>query len=269
MQFVEKEKVGLLLGRLVSAGSLSSIVVFTAIWFFLNLLKMSYAQIYLLGGFATVLAALFSIFWFPRFPQPVQQKKSIVLKKKYWLYYTLVFLSGARRQIFVVFAGFFMVQKFGFSASSITLLFLENHLLNLWLAPKVGRLIFRIGEKNALLLEYGGLIFIFSGYAITANAHIAAGLYVLDNLFFSLSFAIKSYFKQIADAENFSATSGVSSTINHIVAVFAPIALGMIWLHSSSIVILVGALLAACSFLFSLLVPKKEHFLYDQAKTLA
>ncbi len=31
----------------------------------------------------------------------------------HWLFYALTFMSGARRQIFVVFAGFLMVEKFG------------------------------------------------------------------------------------------------------------------------------------------------------------
>ena len=44
----------------------------------------------------------------------------------YWLFYGLTFLSGARRQIFIVFAGFMMVEKFGYSAAAITLLYLIN-----------------------------------------------------------------------------------------------------------------------------------------------
>ena len=52
------------------------------------------------------------------------------IRKKYWLYYVLIFLSGARRQIFVVFAAFLMVEKFEYTASEVTLLFLINYLFN-------------------------------------------------------------------------------------------------------------------------------------------
>ena len=37
----------------------------------------------------------------------------MVLRKRYWLYYALQFMAGARRQIFMVFAGFMMVERFG------------------------------------------------------------------------------------------------------------------------------------------------------------
>ncbi len=65
-------------------------------------------------------------FAFPQFHTTVVQNKKLVLRKRYWLYYALTFMSGARRQIFTVFAGFLMVEKFGYSAADITLLFLAN-----------------------------------------------------------------------------------------------------------------------------------------------
>jgi len=54
------------------------------------------------------------------------------LKKRYWLFYALQFFSGARRQIFMVFAAFLMVEKFGYSAAQVTTLFLINYVFN-WL----------------------------------------------------------------------------------------------------------------------------------------
>jgi len=54
---------------------------------------------------------------FPDFGAAVPQRKRIILRKRYWLYYALTFLSGARRQIFMVFAAFQMVEKFGYSAA--------------------------------------------------------------------------------------------------------------------------------------------------------
>ena len=102
--------------------------------------------------------------YFPSFEEKSQQNKSIVLRKRYWLYYLLTFLSGARRQIFVVFAAFLMVEKFGYSVSEVTLLFLVNYAFNWLFAEKIGQLIGRIGERRALTLEYTGLIFVFVAY---------------------------------------------------------------------------------------------------------
>jgi len=120
----------------------------------------------------------------------------MVLRKRYWLYYALTFMSGARRQIFVVFAGFLMVEKFGYSISDIALLFMINAVLNIFLARRIGKLIGRIGERKSLIIEYTGLILVFIGYGLVENANFAAALYILDHLFFAMAIALKTYFQK-------------------------------------------------------------------------
>jgi predicted MFS family arabinose efflux permease len=178
------------------------------------------------------------------------------MRRRYWLFYALTFMSGARRQIFVVFAGFLMVEKFGFSASNIALLFLFNHVVNAWAAPKIGRLIIRFGERSALTFEYIGLVLIFTAYAYVSTAGFAAILYVLDHLLFAMAIAIRSYFQKIADPADMASTAGVSFTINHIAAVVIPVFFGMLWLYSPSIVFLAGAGMALVSLLLARLVPR-------------
>jgi predicted MFS family arabinose efflux permease len=199
--------------------------------------------------------ALLAWFAFPKFPARVKQRKTLVLRRRYWLFYGLTFLSGARRQIFVVFAGFLMVEKFGYSAAAITLLYLVNCGINIWLAPKIGRLIARWGERRALTFEYIGLVGLFTAYAFVQNATVAASLYIIDHLFFALAIAIDTYFQKIADPADIAASAGVSFTINHIAAVVLPAVLGIVWLVSPPTVFLTGAALAMGSLLLSRLVP--------------
>ena len=177
------------------------------------------------------------------------------MRKRYWLYYALIFLSGARRQIFIVFAGFMMVEKFGYSAAALTFLFLINCAINIWLAPLIGKLVRNWGERRALIFEYIGLIIVFVSYAFVTNANLAAALYIIDHLFFALAIAIKTYFQKIADPRDFASTAGVAFTINHIAAVILPAVLGLVWLHSPQIVFLCGAGFAFLSLLFSMLIP--------------
>jgi uncharacterized membrane protein len=99
---------------------------------------------------------------FPQFAAKHDQKRSLVLRKRYWLYYALQFFSGARRQIFMVFAAFLMVEKFGYSAAQVTTLFLINYAFNWLFAERIGGLIGRIGERSALTIEYVGLILVFT-----------------------------------------------------------------------------------------------------------
>jgi predicted MFS family arabinose efflux permease len=165
-------------------------------------------------------------------------------------------MSGARRQIFIVFAGFLLVQKFGFDVATITSLFLANAVINIWLAPRIGRLIGRIGERRALVFEYLGLIGVFSAYALVESATLAATLYVVDHVFFALAIAIKTYFQKIADAADIAASAGVGFTINHIAAVLLPALFGLLWLISPAMVFLAGAAMAGISLLLALNVPR-------------
>ncbi|MCU7933293.1 MAG: MFS transporter [Candidatus Thiodiazotropha sp. (ex Dulcina madagascariensis)] len=255
LQWIDKSRSAETLGRLIAAGSFASIVTFGLIWLGNDLLALDYLWIYLVMGGLTVAIALIAWLGFPMFPQKTEQHKHMVLRKRYWLYYTLTFMSGARRQIFVVFAGFLMVEKFGYSVSQIAMLFLINAGINVFLAPRIGRMIGRIGEHRALLIEYAGLILVFSGYALVETAWIAAGLYVIDHLFFAMAIALKTYFQKIAAPEDIASTAGVSFSINHIAAVIIPAAFGFIWLSSPALVFYAGAAMAALSFLLSLFVP--------------
>jgi hypothetical protein len=256
LQWVDKSNAAETFGRLIAAGSFASIVTFALIWLADDLLQLDYLWIYLMMGSMTLAIALVAWLGFPLFAQQTEQHKHMVLRSRYWLYYALTFLSGARRQIFVVFAGFLMVEKFGYSVSQIALLFLVNASLNVFLAPRIGRLIGRIGERRALLLEYAGLILVFVGYALVKDATVAAGLYILDHLFFAMAISLKTYFQKIAAPEDIASTAGVSFSINHIAAVVIPALFGIIWLSSPALVFLLGAVMAALSFAFSLLIPE-------------
>jgi len=225
------------------------------VWLSFDLLNLDFAWVFALGGALTVVMTVMAWLAFPYFPQSVVQRKHMVLRRRYWLYYALVFMSGARRQIFIVFAGFLMVEKFGFDVPAMALLFVLNAAANIWLAPRVGRLISRFGERNALIVEYAGLILVFSAYAFVQNASVAAGLYLLDHMFFALAIAIKTYFQKIADPADIASTAGVSFTINHIAAVGLPVVFGLLWLISPAAVFLCGAAMASVSLALACNVP--------------
>ncbi|WP_321366132.1 MFS transporter [uncultured Desulfuromusa sp.] len=255
-QWIEKGRAAEIFGRLIAVGSFSAIIVFVLIWLGTHLFTIDYRWLYL--GFGGLTISIASAAWvlFPQFPQHSVQNKHMVLRRRYWLYYALVFMSGARRQIFMVFAGFLMVEKFGFSVSNIAMLFMVNASLNVLFARKIGRLIARYGERNALLLEYVGLFLVFVGYAWVEVAWVGAALYILDHLFFALAISLKTYFQKIAAPEDIASTAGVSFTINHIAAVCLPVVFGLIWLTSPSLVFYIGALMALISFSLSLLIPR-------------
>ena len=256
LQWLSKEEAPIILGKLLAVGSLTSLIVYGCLWTLLEFFQLPYWINFAIAGGICIFLALVMFIFYPAFPSKVEQNQNLVLRKRYWLYYLLTFLSGARRQIFVVFAAFLMVEKFGYSASQVTLLFLVNYAFNYMFAEKIGSLIGQFGERRALTFEYIGLIIVFTAYGLVENATLAAFLYILDHMFFALAIAITTYFQKIADPKDMASNAGVSFTINHIAAIVVPALLGLVWMWSHSLVFYIGAIFALLSLIAAQFIPK-------------
>ncbi|SLN62573.1 Major Facilitator Superfamily protein [Pseudoruegeria aquimaris] len=260
LQWIEKNRAPQMLGWLAAAGSAATLVIYVLIVLLWDRLGLSYNAVYLATGGLTVAIALFCLLAYPQFETPNPQRRRIVLRKRYWLYYALQFLAGARRQIFVVFAGFMMVERFGFEVHEVTALFLINLVANMIFAPLMGRAVYRFGERNALIFEYAGLALVFFAYGgiymFGWGVVLASALYVVDHLLFALALALKTYFQKIADPKDIAPTAAVAFTINHIAAVFLPVLLGLLWLVSPAAVFGLAAAIALCSLGLALLIPR-------------
>ena len=259
LQWLDKNKSAHFMGKIMSVKAVAALLAYGSIWLLIEQLGMSFQSMYVLAGCLGLVVVFFIATAFPQFEQKASQHKKMILRKRYWLYYALTFLSGARRQIFMVFAGFMMVEKFGYSVGEISLLYLLNYTFNMLFAPAIGRWIGKVGERKTLTLEYIGLILVFSGYAFVENPHIAAALYVIDHLFFAMAIATKTYFQKIADPQDIAGSAGVSFTINHIAAVVIPALLGVLWLKSPFAVFMIGTGFACCSLALARLVPEKPQ----------
>lgn len=259
LQWLSKAKAPVILGKITAAKSFTSLIVFVLIYIMMKFYSVDYKYVYVFfGGITFVIGCLIWIF-FEHFKDDVVQEKKIVLKKEYWLFYILTLFAGARRQIFIVFAAFLLVEKFGVDIHNMVALLFVNAILNMYFAPAIGRFIVKFGERTTLRIEYLGLMLVFVSYAFVNNEYIAFALYVIDHLLFSMAIALKTYFQKIADPKDIASASAVSFTINHIAAVFLPFVLGMLWLYSSSLVFIIGASIAFLSFILSFLIPKNPQ----------
>jgi hypothetical protein len=249
-----------ILGWLMALGSAATFIVYFIILLLWERLGLSYNIVYICGGTATLIIAVFAMVAYPQFEGPIVQNKSMVLRKRYWLYYALQFMSGARRQIFVVFAGFMMVEKFGYKVDEMTSLLMITLMVNMLVAPLLGRIVQCFGERRTLVFEYGGLALVFLSYGgvyyLGWGVLVAAFLYVVDHIFFGLALALKTYFQKIADPADIAPTAAVAFTINHIAAVVLPVALGFLWLLSPLLVFLIAAVMACLSLSLALLIPR-------------
>ncbi|GMG81111.1 MFS transporter [Paralimibaculum aggregatum] len=260
LQWLPKDRAPKIIGWIVSAGSAGSLVAFGTIILGAEFFGWGYETLYWLGGGACALLALVAWAWFPIFRAPVTQHRKMILRPRYWLYYALVFIGGARRQIFIVFAPFMMVERFGLAVHEVTGLMLANYVATIFFAPLAGRMIHRYGERNALIVEYIGLFTVFIAYAGIYFFHwgvaLAIMLYVLDHLLFALAIAQKTYFQKIADPADQAPTAAVAFTINHIAAVTLPAPLGLLWLTAPGGVYALAAALALVSLTLAFLVPR-------------
>lgn len=255
LQWLPKATAAASMGKILAVGSFAQLIAYGLIFIAWKTFNLSFTVVFAIAGGLTIVVLAFLVMAYPHFKEGVPQHKKLILKKRYWLYYALTFMAGARRQIFTVFAGFLMVERFGYDVHEVAGLFLINGVFNMLLAPKIGKLIVRFGERKALILEYVGLIGVFVTYAFVTNATVAAALYVIDHAFFAIAIAIKTYFQKIADPADIAPTAGVAFTINHIAAVFIPVVFGLVWLVSPAAVFLAGAGMAAVSLFLSTMIP--------------
>jgi hypothetical protein len=92
-----KTKPAEFLGRVIATRAAASIIAFSFVWVSFQQFELSYMWLYTLGGGVAVVIVFYCWQSFPLFPEKVTQTKKIILRKRYWLYYALQFMSGARR----------------------------------------------------------------------------------------------------------------------------------------------------------------------------
>jgi hypothetical protein len=202
---------------------------------------MNYASLYAVLGSAIIVMAVWGFSHDPSDRHLAPQHKKMIFRRRYWLFYFLTFMSGARRQIFVAFAVFLMVKVFAYSVREITLLFLVNNAINYFISPMIGRAIIVHGERKVMTLEYASLILIFTAYAFVASKWLVALLYILDHVFFNFAIAIRTYFQKVGHPKDIAPSMAVGFTINHIAAVVLPVLGGLVWMIDYRIVFLCGA----------------------------
>ena len=260
LQWLDRTRAPQVLGRIVAVGSGASLVAYGLLVATWKAFDLSYMTVYLTAGGTTLVMVAAAALLYPQFRTREPQSKRFVLRRRYWLYYAITFMAGARRQIFVVFAAFMMVERFGLEVHQLSALFLVNYAVNMAAAPAMGRFVGRFGERRALIVEYSGLFVLFLTYGgiywFGWGLWLACVLYVIDHLLFALAFAQKTYFQKIADVPDIAPTAAVAFTINHIAAVFLPAALGSLWLVSPGAVFGLAAGMALVSLGLAMLVPR-------------
>ncbi len=256
-QVLETESFGQSMGMIREASSFIGLATFIAIILAIQFFDASAKTIFFFCGLTCAVLAVYLLSFAHFKEHKVEQKNNIILRKEYSVYYLLTFLGGARRQIFVAFAGLLMVQKFHYSITMMAVLFMISSLATTLTVASIGRFIDRIGEKRALMIEYVALAVVFTSYAFVENHYLAGGLYLLDSILFSFTIALATYFKKTIRSDEIASSSSVSFTINHIAAVFLPFLLGLLWVSNYQIVFFCGAVISCMSLIVAFTIKSE------------
>jgi len=257
IQYFNKEEAPTVFARLRGYGALANIVVGGIIW--ILSFYLPYKTNFLLLGIMVTGVGLFMLTKHPVKKEIPHQDKKLGLKKKYWLYYLLNFLSGARRQVFIVFAIFLLVDKYALSVSTIAGIYVANYALTYLTNPFISKAINKYGERVVLSLESGSLILLFIGYAFVENVYFVVALYVIDSMFFNFAIGLNTYLQKTADINDLSSCTAVGFTINHISAVVIPLFGGAMWLLNWRLPFILGALLTLVSLYFTQKIKIPNH----------
>jgi predicted MFS family arabinose efflux permease len=259
LQYFDRAQAPLVFGRLRSITGFINIAVGVTV--LLAAQSFDFAGIYAILGGLVALAGLWALTQDPSHAGAPVQRKKMLLRRKYTLYYVLTFLAGARRQVFMAFAIFLLVKKFNMDLTEITLLFILNNVINVIANPLIGRAINRFGERALLTLEYSVVTLVFAVYAFSDSKLLVSCLYVLDQLVINFAMCVTTYFQKIGEPEDISQTMAAGFTINHIAAGVIPVIGGALWLWDARLVFLGGAGLALCSLVAAQFIrtPPREQ----------
>ena len=256
IQHFDLRQTPIVMGRLrglVAGGSLM-----ISVFVFLFSQTLNFVWLFFVPGAIALLLGSFSLIHPLTGSRGKKQRKRMLPQKRYWLFYILNLLMGGRRIIFSVFAVFLMVEQFGFSVRSVSLMFMFNYAVNWMFNPMVGKIINRLGERKLMTIEYLAAFIIFMGYALSSNEYLIVVFYVFDSLTFNFSIAVRTFFQKIAFPEDAAPNMAIAQTINHIPAVTIPAVGGWMWTYLGyQSVFLFGAGITVVSLLLAQLVDRE------------
>jgi predicted MFS family arabinose efflux permease len=197
-------------------------------------------------------------------PTKVAERRNYLqLHKEYKLYYALNVLSGARKQLFITFAPWVLVQVFEQPTQIMATLFTIGGVIGILFQPLLGWTIDHFGERFVLSAEAIILIVVCGGYGFAKfifPAEIAflvvCVAFLVDQMIFSVGMARATYMKKIAKQPgDIQPALTAAVTIDHVFSISAALIGGVIWsVYGFQYVFLMGAGLALINFFVALQV---------------
>jgi hypothetical protein len=268
LRLADKGKEGKLmgdLGALEAVGLLAGmILVYSGVSFY----NFSFPVIFGLAGGCTFIAAL--LLYLIK-PVPVKRpERKLLFKRRYSLFYIINMIFGARKQVFLTFAPWVLIQLFSCGVGTFALLGIIATLIGLLFRPLLGRAIDAWGERtvlsaDAILVTTLCLLYAFAQtlFPDSIAVIIIMACFVTDQVLFAITMARITYLNRIADAVGDIAPSiSMGITLDHAVSMTVPLLGGLLWAALGyQAVFIAAAVLGLLSLLVARLIPPPDRSL--------
>lgn len=251
MHTARPENRSLRLGQMRALGTAATLVGALYIWLKWQSNDSYRVDYTVLAGIFLLAAVLLCVVKAPSFPKRRSWKESFIFRRQYGLYYGLECLHGVRKQLYLTFGYWLIVNTLGQSPSMVGMILLTAGVIGLFTQPLIGWSIKRYGERRVTMFDGGALALLGVTYAFAPEVFPAEWVvpvvgccFVLDNLLFSMGMARTTYITRICGENRADITPCIYTgiAINHVVSIAYGIIGGVIWMSSGGpqLVFLIG-----------------------------
>jgi predicted MFS family arabinose efflux permease len=177
----------------------------------------------------------------PDFPKRKSFRENFILRREYAVYYGIETLHGIRKQLYITFGYWLLVNSMGQPPAQIGKIMLIAGVIGLFTQPIIGKSIKRYGEKKVTIFDSFALSVLCLAYAFAPTmlpAHWAVGVvatcFVLDKILFDLGMARTTYIARICGERRSDITPCIYTgiAINHVASITYGVVGGLIWAYS-------------------------------------
>ncbi|HJN16564.1 MAG TPA: MFS transporter, partial [Armatimonadota bacterium] len=235
MSLARRNQEGRRLGQINSVRVAAAIGGSLLVLLLLNKLGLHYRWTFLAGAVAYALSGAALMFMSPTVGS--RQRPRFAVNKRYWLFYALSILFGARKQIFITFGPWVLIKVHGQEAAVFAGLWMVSSICGVFWQPLVGKLVDHWGERAVLMADACVLVLVCAGYGFgdklglgSNTIYLLYACYILDQLMFAVGMARATYLKKIAVSPDHVASSlALGISLDHTVSMTIPRLGGWVW----------------------------------------
>lgn len=259
MHTARPENRSLRLGQMKALATAASLLGAVFVW-----IKWKFNDSFSVDYTVTACLCLLSAFFLfkvktPVFPRRKSWKETFIFKKAYSTYYWLEILHGIRKQLYLTFGYWLLVNTLHQPPAYVAKTLFAAGVIGLGTQPLIGWSIKKYGERKVTIIDSIALSVLCLAYAFAPGllpGHWVVGVitacFVLDNLLFAFGMARSTYIARICEKpEDITPSIYTGIAINHVASIAYGVIGGIVWANSGgpqAVFLIGGAATVAAGF---------------------